>query len=189
MCGVQHVQCKVLPVLPSRQHLKHWKHLYILRKSQYVCVCLFFLVSRMTRMILPARCAVVEAALTTFSWSDSSFFLFQTGFWSKKWINKANVFVWLLMFADIFLFLFCFLHNGKKSMIKIFDFAQIKLVLWRHLISVVWKWFGLSKNNIKQTTLLCRQNNTVRMPCVQYCNLFNCDKSSVVHSISVSSPP
>lgn len=74
MCGVQHVQCKVLPVLPSRQHLKHWKHLYILRKSQYVCVCLFFLVSRMTRMILPARCAVVEAALTTFSWSDSSFF-------------------------------------------------------------------------------------------------------------------
>lgn len=46
------------------------------------------------------------------------------------------------MFADIFLFLFCFLHNGKKSMIKIFDFraiAQIKLVLWRHLISVVWK--------------------------------------------------
>lgn len=136
MCGFQHVQCKVLPVLPSRQQLKHWKHLYILRKSQYVCVCFFFLVSRMTRMILAVRCAVVEATLTTFSWSDS-FFLFQTGFLSKKWINKANVFVWLLMFADIFLFLFCFLHNGKKSIIKIFDFAQIKLVLWRHLISVV----------------------------------------------------
>lgn len=73
MCGFQHVQCKVLPVLPSRQQLKHWKHLYILRKSQYVCVG-FFLVSRMTRMILAVRCAVVEATLTTFSWSDSFFY-------------------------------------------------------------------------------------------------------------------